>query len=126
VEARAPLALGNLYGGHAWGGQCRSGARAGYPLGGGFISPMVSQPGPPEVLRFNCPRGGTLRQVARAWGRGNSPPLSLANAGCDRLAHLAQACGVPQRLSGVGCPAINSSMPKPRAVTRLLVATRGR
>jgi alcohol dehydrogenase class IV len=127
VEARGALALGSLYGGLCLGPVNTAAVHAlAYPLGGKFhvahgVSNAVLLP---EVLRFNLPHAAErYATVARAMGvEGNGPSLSLAQCGVERLAHLAQECGVPQRLSELGVPreAIPSMAEAAMQVTRLL------
>ena len=127
LEARAALALGSLYGGLCLGPVNTAAVHAlAYPLGGKFhvahgVSNAVLLA---EVLRFNLPHAvERYAKVAQALGvEGNGPALSLAQRGVEHLAHLAQACGVPQRLSELGVPreAIPSMAKAAMQVTRLL------
>ena len=127
LEARAALALGSLYGGLCLGPVNTAAVHAlAYPLGGKFhvahgVSNAVLLP---EVLRFNLSHAAErYAKVALALGvEGNGPPLSLAQRGVEHLAHLAQECGVPQRLSELGVPreAIPSMAKAAMQVTRLL------
>jgi alcohol dehydrogenase len=127
LEARAALALGSLYGGLCLGPVNTAAVHAlAYPLGGKFhvahgVSNAVLLP---EVLRFNLPHAvDRYAKVAQALGvEGNGPALSLAQRGVEHLAQLAQACGVPQRLSELGVlrEAIPSMAKAAMQVTRLL------
>jgi alcohol dehydrogenase class IV len=125
--ARSAMALGSLYGGLCLGPVNTAAVHAlAYPLGSEFhvahgISNTVLLP---HVLRFNLSAAPErYEDIARALGvKPGATAEQTAARGIERLAELAAACPIPQRISELGVPreALPGLARAAMTVTRLL------
>ncbi len=109
VEAREALALGSLYGGLCLGPVNTAAVHAlSYPLGGEFHIPhgLSNAILLPSVMKFNRP--ANLRRYAEvALALGCEPGQDAdetAQHGVEFIYRLAEAVGIPQKLSELGIP----------------------
>ena len=109
VEAREALALGSLYGGLCLGPVNTAAVHAlSYPLGGEFHIPhgLSNAILLPSVMKFNRP--ANLRRYAEvALALGCEPGQDAdetAQHGVEFIYRLAEAVGIPQKLSDLGIP----------------------
>ncbi len=109
VEAREALAFGSLYGGLCLGPVNTAAVHAlSYPLGGEFHIPhgLSNAILLPSVMKFNAPANmHRYAEVAVALGckPGNSDE-ETAQRGVDFIYRLAEAVGIPQKLTDLGIP----------------------
>ena len=108
-EAREAMALGSLYGGLCLGPVNTAAVHAlSYPLGGEFHIPhgLSNAILLPSVMRFNaeaCP--GRYAQVAVALGcEPAADDAATAQRGVEAIYRLADAVGIPKRLSDLSIP----------------------
>ena len=108
-EAREALALGSLYGGLCLGPVNTAAVHAlSYPLGGEFHIPhgLSNAILLPSVMKFNRP--ASLKRYAEvAVAMGCAPGKDddeTAQRGVDFICRLADAVGIPQKLSDLGIP----------------------
>jgi alcohol dehydrogenase class IV len=109
VEAREALALGSLYGGLCLGPVNTAAVHAlSYPLGGEFHIPhgLSNAILLPSVMKFNRP--ANLRRYAEvALALGCEPGQDAdetAQHGVEFIYRLAEAVGIPQKLTDLGIP----------------------
>ena len=109
VEAREALALGSLYGGLCLGPVNTAAVHAlSYPLGGEFHIPhgLSNAILLPSVMKFNRP--ANLRRYAEvALALGCEPGQDAdetAQHGVEFIYRLAEAVGIPQKLTELGIP----------------------
>ncbi len=127
VEAREALALGSLYGGLCLGPVNTAAVHAlSYPLGGEFHIPhgLSNAILLPSVMKFNrpaCPE--RYAEVALACGvtAGNTTD-ETAQRGVDFIYRLAEAVGIPDKLTALGIPqtAVDGMSKAAMEVQRLL------
>ena len=127
VEAREALALGSLYGGMCLGPVNTAAVHAlSYPLGGEFHIPhgLSNAILLPSVMKFNLP--ACLRryaEVAVALGcEHGEDDVETAQRGVDFIYRLADAVGIPKKLSDLGIPqtAVDGMAKAAMEVQRLL------
>lgn len=127
VEAREALALGSLYGGLCLGPVNTAAVHAlSYPLGGEFHIPhgLSNAILLPSVMKFNRP--ANLRRYAEvAVALGCEPGCDdneTAQRGVDFIYKLAEAVGIPQKLTDLGIPqtAVDGMAKAAMEVQRLL------
>jgi alcohol dehydrogenase class IV len=127
VEAREALALGSLYGGLCLGPVNTAAVHAlSYPLGGEFHIPhgLSNAILLPSVMKFNaevCPQ--RYAEVAVAFGLSEGcTPEETAQRGVDFIYRLAQAVGIPDKLTALGIPqsAVDGMAKAAMQVQRLL------
>ena len=108
-EAREALALGSLYGGLCLGPVNTAAVHAlSYPLGGEFHIPhgLSNAILLPSVLKFNMP-ANIKRHAEVALAMGCEPGANdeeTARRGVDFIYKLAEAVGIPTRLTDLGIP----------------------
>lgn len=108
-EAREALALGSLYGGLCLGPVNTAAVHAlSYPLGGEFHIPhgLSNAILLPSVLKFNMP-ANIKRHAEVALAMGCEPGANdeeTAKRGVDFIYKLAEAVGIPTRLTDLGIP----------------------
>ena len=127
IEAREALALGSLYGGLCLGPVNTAAVHAlSYPLGGEFHIPhgLSNAILLPSVMKFNRPANlQKYAEVAIALGapRGKDDDETAQN-GVDFIYQLAEAVGIPQKLTDLGIPqsAVNHMAKAAMEVQRLL------
>jgi alcohol dehydrogenase class IV len=131
-EAREALALGSLYGGLCLGPVNTAAVHAlSYPLGGEFHIPhgLSNAILLPSVMKFNaetCPK--RYAEVAAALlsstsgSSGDTNDIRLAQQGVDFIYHLAEAVGIPKKLTDLGIPqsAVDGMAKAAMEVQRLL------
>ena len=109
VEAREALAFGSLYGGLCLGPVNTAAVHAlSYPLGGEFHIPhgLSNAILLPSVMKFNMP-ANVKRHAEVAIALGCQPGKNdeeTAQRGVDFIYHLAEAVGIPQKLTDLGIP----------------------
>ena len=109
IEAREALALGSLYGGLCLGPVNTAAVHAlSYPLGGEFHIPhgLSNAILLPSVMKFNRPANlKKYAEVAVALGapKGKDDDETAQN-GVDFIYQLAEAVGIPQKLTDLGIP----------------------
>ncbi len=127
VEAREALALGSLYGGLCLGPVNTAAVHAlSYPLGGEFHIPhgLSNAILLPSVMKFNaeaCPQ--RYADVAIACGvTAGSSAEETAQRGVDFIYQLAEAVGIPKKLTDLGVPqtAVDGMAKAAMEVQRLL------
>ena len=109
VEAREALALGSLYGGLCLGPVNTAAVHAlSYPLGGEFHIPhgLSNAILLPSVMKFNMPANvKRYAEVAIAMGCGaGTDDEETARRGVDFIYRLAEAVGIPKKLTDLGIP----------------------
>ncbi|MBO7115858.1 MAG: iron-containing alcohol dehydrogenase [Prevotella sp.] len=127
VEAREALALGSLYGGLCLGPVNTAAVHAlSYPLGGEFHIPhgLSNAILLPSVMKFNMP-ASIKRYADVAIALGCEPGKSdeeTAQRGVDFIYRLAEAVGIPQKLTDLGIPqtAVDGMAKAAMEVQRLL------
>lgn len=127
VEAREALALGSLYGGLCLGPVNTAAVHAlSYPLGGEFHIPhgLSNAILLPSVMKFNMP-ASIKRYADVAIALGCEPGKSdeeTAQRGVDFIYRLAEAVGIPQKLTDLGIPqtAVDGMAKAAMKVQRLL------
>lgn len=127
VEAREALALGSLYGGLCLGPVNTAAVHAlSYPLGGEFHIPhgLSNAILLPSVMKFNMP-ANIKRYADVAIALGCKPGKSdeeTAQRGVDFIYRLAEAVGIPQKLTDLGIPqsAVDGMAKAAMEVQRLL------
>lgn len=108
-EAREALALGSLYGGLCLGPVNTAAVHAlSYPLGGEFHIPhgLSNAILLPSVMKFNtpaCPERYAAVSVAFGLPEGNTTE-ETAQRGVDFIYELADAVGIPKKLTDLGIP----------------------
>lgn len=131
-EAREALALGSLYGGLCLGPVNTAAVHAlSYPLGGEFHIPhgLSNAILLPSVMKFNaetCPK--RYAEVAAALlsstsgSPGDTSDIRLAQQGVDFIYRLAEAVGIPKKLTDLGIPqsAVDGMAKAAMEVQRLL------
>ncbi len=131
-EAREALALGSLYGGLCLGPVNTAAVHAlSYPLGGEFHIPhgLSNAILLPSVMKFNaetCPK--RYAEVAAALlsstsgSSGDTNDIRLAQQGVDFIYRLAEAVGIPKKLTDLGIPqsAVDGMAKAAMEVQRLL------
>ena len=131
-EAREALALGSLYGGLCLGPVNTAAVHAlSYPLGGEFHIPhgLSNAILLPSVMKFNaetCPK--RYAEVAEALlsstsgSSGDTNDIRLAQQGVDFIYRLAEAVGIPKKLTDLGIPqsAVDGMAKAAMEVQRLL------
>ena len=109
VEAREALAFGSLYGGLCLGPVNTAAVHAlSYPLGGEFHIPhgLSNAILLPSVMKFNMP-ANVKRHAEVAIALGCQPGKNdeeTAQHGVDFIYHLAEAVGIPKKLTDLGIP----------------------
>ena len=109
VEAREALALGSLYGGLCLGPVNTAAVHAlSYPLGGEFHIPhgLSNAILLPSVMKFNrpaCPERYAQVSVAFGLAEGKNAE-ETAQRGVDFIYQLADAVGIPKKLTDLGIP----------------------
>ena len=127
VEAREALAFGSLYGGLCLGPVNTAAVHAlSYPLGGEFHIPhgLSNAILLPSVLKFNMP-ANIKRHAEVAIALGCQPGKDdneTAMRGVEFIYQLAEAVGIPQKLSNLGIPqtAVDGMAKAAMEVQRLL------
>ena len=127
VEAREALAFGSLYGGLCLGPVNTAAVHAlSYPLGGEFHIPhgLSNAILLPSVMKFNMP-ANIKRHAEVAIALGCEPGHSdeeTAQRGVDFIYQLAEAVGIPQKLTDLGIPqtAVDGMAKAAMQVQRLL------
>ena len=127
VEAREALALGSLYGGLCLGPVNTAAVHAlSYPLGGEFHIPhgLSNAILLPSVLKFNMP-ANIKRHAEVAIALGVAPGANdeeTAQRGVDFIYRLAEAVGIPQKLTDLNIPqtAVDGMAKAAMQVQRLL------
>ena len=127
VEAREALALGSLYGGLCLGPVNTAAVHAlSYPLGGEFHIPhgLSNAILLPSVMKFNMPAAlKRYAEVAVAFGlpEGKTDD-ETAQRGVDFIYRLAEAVGIPDKLTALGIPqtAVDGMAKAAMEVQRLL------
>ena len=127
VEAREALALGSLYGGLCLGPVNTAAVHAlSYPLGGEFHIPhgLSNAILLPSVMKFNmpaCPERYAAVSVAFGLAEGKSGE-ETAQRGVDFIYQLADAVGIPKKLTDLGIPqtAVDGMAKAAMEVQRLL------
>ena len=127
VEAREALAFGSLYGGLCLGPVNTAAVHAlSYPLGGEFHIPhgLSNAILLPSVLKFNMP-ANIKRHAEVAIALGCQPGKDdneTAMRGVEFIYQLAEAVGIPQKLSDLGIPqtAVDGMAKAAMEVQRLL------
>lgn len=109
VEAREALAFGSLYGGLCLGPVNTAAVHAlSYPLGGEYHIPhgLSNAILLPSVMKFNMPAAiRRYAEVAVAMGcQPGKDDQETAQRGVDFIYRLAEAVGIPQKLSDLGIP----------------------
>ena len=110
-EAREALAFGSLYGGLCLGPVNTAAVHAlSYPLGGEFHIPhgLSNAILLPSVMKFNAP-AAMKRYAEVAIAMGCEPGKNdeeTAQRGVDFIYHLADAVGIPKKLTDLGIPQI--------------------
>ena len=109
VEAREALAFGSLYGGLCLGPVNTAAVHAlSYPLGGEYHIPhgLSNAILLPSVMKFNMPAAiRRYAEVAVAMGcQSGKDDQETAQRGVDFIYQLAEAVGIPQKLSDLGIP----------------------
>lgn len=131
-EAREALALGSLYGGLCLGPVNTAAVHAlSYPLGGEFHIPhgLSNAILLPSVMKFNaetCPK--RYAEVAAALlsstsgSSGDTNDIRFAQQGVDFIYRLAEAVGIPKKLTDLGIPqsAVDGMAKAAMEVQRLL------
>ena len=131
-EAREALALGSLYGGLCLGPVNTAAVHAlSYPLGGEFHIPhgLSNAILLPSVMKFNaetCPKryaevaAALLSSTSGSFGDTND--IRLAQQGVDFIYRLAEAVGIPKKLTDLGIPqsAVDGMAKAAMEVQRLL------
>jgi alcohol dehydrogenase class IV len=131
-EAREAVALGSLYGGLCLGPVNTAAVHAlSYPLGGEFHIPhgLSNAILLPSVMKFNaeaCPK--RYAEVAAALlsstsgSSGDTNDIRLAQQGVDFIYRLAEAVGIPKKLTDLGIPqsAVDGMAKAAMEVQRLL------
>lgn len=127
VEAREALALGSLYGGLCLGPVNTAAVHAlSYPLGGEFHIPhgLSNAILLPSVMKFNRPANlKRYAEVAVALGcEPGKDDNETAQRGVDYIYQLAEAVGIPQKLTDLGIPqsAVDGMAKAAMEVQRLL------
>ena len=127
VEAREALALGSLYGGLCLGPVNTAAVHAlSYPLGGEFHIPhgLSNAILLPSVMKFNRPAAlKRYAEVAVALGcEPGKDDNETAQRGVDFIYRLAEAVGIPKKLTDLGIPqtAVNGMARAAMEVQRLL------
>lgn len=131
-EAREALALGSLYGGLCLGPVNTAAVHAlSYPLGGEFHIPhgLSNAILLPSVMKFNaetCPKryaevAATLLS-STSGSSGDTNDIRLAQQGVDFIYRLAEAVGIPKKLTDLGIPqsAVDGMAKAAMEVQRLL------
>ena len=109
VEAREALALGSLYGGLCLGPVNTAAVHAlSYPLGGEYHIPhgLSNAILLPSVMKFNMP-ANVKRHAEVAIALGGAPGANdeeTARRGVDFIYRLAEAVGIPKKLSDLNIP----------------------
>ena len=127
VEAREALAFGSLYGGLCLGPVNTAAVHAlSYPLGGEFHIPhgLSNAILLPSVMKFNMPAAvERYAEVAVAFGlpKGRTAEGTAAS-GVDFIYRLAEAVGIPDKLTALGIPqtAVDGMAKAAMQVQRLL------
>ena len=127
VEAREALAFGSLYGGLCLGPVNTAAVHAlSYPLGGEFHIPhgLSNAILLPSVMKFNMP-ANVKRHAEVAIALGCQPGKNdeeTAQHGVDFIYHLAEAVGIPKKLTDLGIPqtAVSGMAKAAMQVQRLL------
>jgi len=131
-EAREALALGSLYGGLCLGPVNTAAVHAlSYPLGGEFHIPhgLSNAILLPSVMKFNaeaCPKRYAEVAAALLSSTSGSPSdtsdIRLAQQGVDFIYRLAEAVGIPKKLTDLGIPqsAVDGMAKAAMEVQRLL------
>ena len=127
VEAREALAFGSLYGGLCLGPVNTAAVHAlSYPLGGEFHTPhgLSNAILLPSVMKFNMPAAvERYAEVAVAFGlpKGRTAEGTAAS-GVDFIYRLAEAVGIPDKLTALGIPqtAVDGMAKAAMQVQRLL------
>lgn len=127
VEAREALAFGSLYGGLCLGPVNTAAVHAlSYPLGGEFHIPhgLSNAILLPSVMKFNMP-ANIKRHAEVAIALGCEPGANdeeTAKRGVDFIYRLAEAVGIPKKLTDLGIPqtAVDSMAKAAMEVQRLL------
>ena len=127
VEAREALAFGSLYGGLCLGPVNTAAVHAlSYPLGGEFHIPhgLSNAILLPSVMKFNAP-ANIKRHAEVAIAMGCEPGKNdeeTAQRGVDFIYQLADAVGIPKKLSDLGIPqtAVDGMAKAAMQVQRLL------
>ena len=127
VEARESLALGSLYGGLCLGPVNTAAVHAlSYPLGGEFHIPhgLSNAILLPSVMKFNMP-ANVKRHAEVAVALGCAPGKDdneTAQRGVDFIYRLAEAVGIPDKLTALGIPqsAVDGMAKAAMQVQRLL------
>ena len=127
VEAREALAFGSLYGGLCLGPVNTAAVHAlSYPLGGEFHIPhgLSNAILLPSVMKFNMPAAvERYADVAIACGEtAGHTAAETAQRGVDFIYRLAEAVGIPKKLSELGIPqtAVDGMAKAAMQVQRLL------
>ena len=135
VEAREALAFGSLYGGLCLGPVNTAAVHAlSYPLGGEFHIPhgLSNAILLPSVMKFNaeaCPEryadvalALTASQTSQTSHTSNTSETSLAQRGVEFIYQLAEAVGIPRKLTDLGIPqtAVDGMAKAAMEVQRLL------
>ena len=127
AEAREALAFGSLYGGLCLGPVNTAAVHAlSYPLGGEFHIPhgLSNAILLPSVMKFNMPAAsGRYAAVALAFGlHEGKTDEETARRGVDFIYQLADAVGIPKKLSDLGIPqsAVDGMAKAAMQVQRLL------
>ena len=127
VEAREALAFGSLYGGMCLGPVNTAAVHAlSYPLGGEFHIPhgLSNAILVPSVMKFNMP-ANVKRHAEVAIALGCEPGKNAqetAQRGVEFIYRLAEAVGIPQKLTDLGIPqtAVDGMAKAAMQVQRLL------
>ena len=127
VEAREALAFGSLYGGLCLGPVNTAAVHAlSYPLGGEFHIPhgLSNAILLPSVMKFNMP-ANVKRHAEVAIALGCQPGKNdeeTAQRGVEFIYHLAEAVGIPKKLTDLGIPqtAVSGMAKAAMQVQRLL------
>lgn len=127
VEAREALAFGSLYGGLCLGPVNTAAVHAlSYPLGGEFHIPhgLSNAILLPSVMKFNMPAAlDRYAQVSMAFGLAEGKTVEeTAQRGVDFIYRLADAVGIPDKLTALGIPqtAVDGMAKAAMEVQRLL------
>ncbi len=127
VEAREAMAFGSLYGGLCLGPVNTAAVHAlSYPLGGEFHIPhgLSNAILLPSVMKFNMPSSvKRYAEVAIAMGcQPGKDDQETAQHGVDFIYQLAEAVGIPKKLTDLGIPktAVDSMAKAAMEVQRLL------
>ncbi len=127
VEAREAMAFGSLYGGLCLGPVNTAAVHAlSYPLGGEFHIPhgLSNAILLPSVMKFNMPSSvKRYAEVALAMGcKAGKDDNETAQHGVDFIYQLAEAVGIPKKLTDLGIPqtAVDGMAKAAMEVQRLL------